>query len=118
MSLLDELGFCMRYCANPQCEREGGDEESLDRHGFRERKFGVVPPRLLQDHSPSGESHRTALVQSPRGSGEFLVRPRLQGSKNRAKPGCIDSSAVGPSESCEVCVVMNGESVPHALSCL
>ena len=80
--------------------------------------FGVVPPRLLQDHNPSGESHRIALVQRPPGSGEFLVRTRLQGSKNFAKPGYINSSVVGPSESSEVCVVMNGESVPHALSCL
>ena len=36
ISLLDELVFFMCYCANPQCERKGGDEERLDRHGFNE----------------------------------------------------------------------------------
>ncbi|QNI57810.1 hypothetical protein SynBIOSU31_00927 [Synechococcus sp. BIOS-U3-1] len=35
--------------------------------------MGVLPPRLLQDHSPSGEPHYTALVKSPRSSGELLV---------------------------------------------
>ncbi len=35
--------------------------------------FGVLPLRLLQDHSPSGEPHYTALVQTPRSSGELLV---------------------------------------------
>ena len=33
----------------------------------------MLPPRLLQDHSPSGEPHDTALVQTPRSSGELLV---------------------------------------------
>ncbi|QNI54985.1 hypothetical protein SynBIOSE41_02485 [Synechococcus sp. BIOS-E4-1] len=32
-----------------------------------------VSPRLLQGHSPSGEPHYAALVQTPIGSGEQLV---------------------------------------------
>ncbi len=35
--------------------------------------LGVIPPRLPQDHSPSGEPHCRALVQTSRGSGEPLV---------------------------------------------
>ena len=35
--------------------------------------LGVLPPRLLQGHSPSGEAHCTALVQNPRSSGETVV---------------------------------------------
>ena len=35
--------------------------------------LGVLPPRLLQGHSPTGEPHCTALVQKPRSSGESLV---------------------------------------------
>ena len=34
-------------------------------HGFEVSKwvvYGVLPPRLHQDHSPSGEPHSTALV--------------------------------------------------------
>ncbi|QNI85956.1 hypothetical protein SynPROS71_02187 [Synechococcus sp. PROS-7-1] len=34
---------------------------------------GVLPPRLLQGHSPSGEPHYTALVQRWNSSGEILV---------------------------------------------
>ena len=34
---------------------------------------GVLPPRLLQDHSPTVEPHYTALVETPRGSGEQMV---------------------------------------------
>ena len=34
---------------------------------------GVKPPRLLQGHSPTGEPHCTALVQTSRSSGEVLV---------------------------------------------
>ncbi len=34
---------------------------------------GVKPPRLLQDHSPSGEPHSTDLVQTSQSSGELLV---------------------------------------------
>ncbi|KZR82591.1 hypothetical protein MITS9504_03439 [Synechococcus sp. MIT S9504] len=34
---------------------------------------GVLPPRLLQGHSPSGEPLYTALVEKPRSSGELLV---------------------------------------------
>ena len=37
---------------------------------------GVLPPRLLQDHSPSGDLHYIALVQTRRGSGEALVNRR------------------------------------------
>ena len=68
---------------------------------------GVLPPRLLQDHSPSGEPHYTALVQTPRSSGERLVNgsdpvpekgwltrkpvmPRLYGSKNPALGGAVE----------------------------
>ena len=48
-------------------------------HGFEVNEVSVcvvmevLPPRLLQDHSLSGEPHYTALVQTPRGSGELLV---------------------------------------------
>ena len=33
----------------------------------------MLPPRLLQDHSSSGEPHYIALVQNLRSSGELLV---------------------------------------------
>ena len=33
----------------------------------------LLPSRLLQDHSPSGEPRYTALVKNPRSSGELLV---------------------------------------------
>jgi len=33
----------------------------------------MLPPRLLQDHSPSGEPHYAALVQTPGSSGELVV---------------------------------------------
>ncbi|WP_186489382.1 hypothetical protein [Synechococcus sp. BIOS-U3-1] len=32
-----------------------------------------MPPRLLQDHSPSGEPHYRALVKHWNSSGELLV---------------------------------------------
>jgi len=35
--------------------------------------WGVLPPRLLQGHSPSGEPHCMALVENRMGSGEGLV---------------------------------------------
>ena len=35
--------------------------------------MGVLPPRLLQGHSPSGEPHCTALVENGASSGETLV---------------------------------------------
>ncbi|QNI55219.1 hypothetical protein SynBIOSE41_02728 [Synechococcus sp. BIOS-E4-1] len=35
--------------------------------------LAVLPPRLLQYHSSSGEPHCTALVLNPRSSGETLV---------------------------------------------
>ena len=35
---------------------------------------GVLPPRLLQDHSPSGDPRYTALVILRTGSGEALVK--------------------------------------------
>ncbi|QNI58120.1 hypothetical protein SynBIOSU31_01240 [Synechococcus sp. BIOS-U3-1] len=35
--------------------------------------LGELPPRLLQDHSLSGEPHYIVLVQTPRCSGELLV---------------------------------------------
>jgi len=40
---------------------------------LRSEYLGVVPPRLLQDHSSSGDLHYTALVQNLRSSGELLV---------------------------------------------
>ena len=70
---LDQLGFCMRDCANAQREGKGVDEEGFNRHGLLEWMVGGVAPRLLQDHSPSGELPCTALVQKPRSSGESLV---------------------------------------------
>ncbi|QNI56797.1 hypothetical protein SynBIOSE41_04346 [Synechococcus sp. BIOS-E4-1] len=43
--------------------------------------LGVLPPRLLQDHSPSGEPSCTALVHDLKISGEGLVKPRHQVSQ-------------------------------------
>ena len=40
---------------------------------LRSECLGVLPPRLLQGHSPTGELPCTALVQKPRSSGEQLV---------------------------------------------
>ena len=40
---------------------------------LRSEELGVLPPRLLQDHSLCGEPHCTALVQIPVSSGEDLV---------------------------------------------
>ena len=51
---------------------------------------GVLPPRLLQDHSPSGEPGCTGVVQTPRGSGEHLV----SGSENSACLGLAHVEAV------------------------
>jgi len=51
-------------------------KQDCSSHGFEVSKWvvdGVLPPRLLQDHSPSGEAHGTAMVQNPRSSGEQLV---------------------------------------------
>jgi len=48
--------------------------------------LGVLPPRLLQDHSPSGEPHYTALVQKPRSSGESLVTRIDAGSQTAKTP--------------------------------
>jgi hypothetical protein len=50
--------------------------------------LGVMPPRLLQDHSPSGEPHYRALVQTSRGSGEPLV--------NRSEPLSLLRQATHP----------------------
>jgi len=41
--------------------------------GLRSEHLGVLPPRLLQDHSPSGEPQCMALVENRMGSGEGLV---------------------------------------------
>ena len=35
-TLLDQLGFCMRACANAQREGKCGEEEGLNRHGLLE----------------------------------------------------------------------------------
>jgi len=40
---------------------------------LRSECLEALPSRLLQDHSPTGEPHYTALVQHPRSSGELLV---------------------------------------------
>ena len=73
MHLLDQFGFCVRDSANTQREGQGVDEEGLNKHGWVELISGGIAPRLLQDHSPSGEPHCTALVKTPIGSGEHLV---------------------------------------------
>ncbi len=36
--------------------------------------LGVLPHRLLQDHSPTGEPRYTALVKTARSYGEHLVK--------------------------------------------
>ena len=41
--------------------------------GLRSECLGVLPPRLLQGHSPSGEPQWMALVGNRSGSGEVLV---------------------------------------------
>ena len=41
--------------------------------GFRSECLGVLPPRLLQGHSPSGEPQCMASVGNGSGSGENLV---------------------------------------------
>ena len=41
---------------------------------FRSECLGVLPPRLLQGHSPSGEPQCKALVGNGTGSGEDLVK--------------------------------------------
>ena len=72
-SQLEQLRFCLRGSANAKREGKGGDEERLNRHGSKKWMFGGHAPRHLQDHSPTGEAHCTALVCTPRGSGEQLV---------------------------------------------
>ena len=42
--------------------------------GLRSECLGVLPPRLLQGHSPSGEPKCMALVGNRTGSGEGLVK--------------------------------------------
>ena len=42
--------------------------------GFRSECLGVLPPRLLQGHSPSGEPKCMALVGNRTDSGEGLVK--------------------------------------------
>ena len=41
---------------------------------FRSECLGVLPPRLLQGHSPSGEPQCMALVENGTGSGEKQVK--------------------------------------------
>ena len=71
--------------------------------------LGVLPPRLLQSHSPSGERTCTALVQKLRGSGESLVTrfdPGGQTAKTPLVAGrdwCVDKRAMISSKSLEVC---------------
>ena len=42
--------------------------------GLKSDCLGVLPPRLLQGHSPSGEPQCKALVGNATGSGEELVK--------------------------------------------
>ena len=56
-----------------QREGEGINESGLHQHGLKREWWGVAPPRLLQGHSASGEPHYTALVKTPRRSGDLLV---------------------------------------------
>ena len=42
--------------------------------GLRSECLGVLPPRLLQGHSLSGEPQCMAVVESRSGSGEKLVK--------------------------------------------
>ena len=42
--------------------------------GLRSEYLGVLPPRLLQGHSPSGEPQCMPLVGNGTGSGEGLVK--------------------------------------------
>ena len=60
--LLDQLRFCVSNGTDSHCEGEGINEEGLNQHGLKGECLGVLPPRLLQGHSPSGDPHCTALV--------------------------------------------------------
>ena len=42
--------------------------------GLKSECLGVLPPRLLQGHNPSGEPQCRALVGNATGSGEELVK--------------------------------------------
>ena len=42
--------------------------------GLKRKCLGVLPPRLLKGHSPSGEPQCRALVGNAAGSGEELVK--------------------------------------------
>ena len=59
------------------------------RHGLRSQRLEAQAPRLLQDHSPTGEPHYTALVEPPGGSGELLVN----GSEHRVGLGSAHTEA-------------------------
>ena len=71
--LLDHQGFCMSNSSYTQREGEDINEGGLHQHDLWEEWLGVAPPRLLQDHSASGDPHYTALVQTLTSSGELLV---------------------------------------------
>ena len=47
--------------------------------GFSSECLGVLPPRLLQGHSPSGEPQCMAVVGNRSDSGEKLVRRSVLG---------------------------------------
>ena len=52
---------------------EGVKVEVLLVIGLRSEHLGVLPPRLLQGHSPSGEPQCTVVVGMQASSGETLV---------------------------------------------
>ena len=60
--LLDQQGFCMSDSSYAEREAEGINESGFHQHGLWMELFGVLPPGLLQHHSPSGETRCTALV--------------------------------------------------------
>ena len=60
--LLDQQGFRMSDSSYAEREAEGINESGFHQHGMWMELFGVLPPGLLQHHSPSGETRCTALV--------------------------------------------------------
>ena len=60
--------------------------------GLRSEHLGVLPPRLLQGPSPSGEPQCTVVVGMQASSGETLVN----GSKSSQNPGKARESTTWP----------------------
>ena len=67
------MSFCVGDGTNAQSDREGDNQEGLNSHGMKSQCLGVLPPRLLQGHSPLGEHHYTALVRTSQSSSDLLV---------------------------------------------